>query len=147
MDASEHQRVNRRIVLAARPIGKPKSTDFRLETVPVPEPADGELMLRTLYLSIDPYMRGRMDDGPSYAPSVALGDVLVGGAVCRVAASRHADFQVGDLVLASSGWQDYAVSDGTGIMKLDPALAPSSLALGVLGPGRADICHGAPRTR
>ncbi len=133
MDVGEHQRVNRRIVLAARPVGRPKTSDFRLETVPVPEPADGQVLLRTIYLSLDPYMRGRMHDGPSYAASVALDDVLVGGTVCRVAASRHADFRVGDLVLASSGWQDYAVSDGTGVTKLDPGLAPPSLALGVLG--------------
>jgi NADPH-dependent curcumin reductase CurA len=133
MNTGEQRRVNRRIVLAARPLGKPKTSDFRLETVPVPKPANGQVLLRTIFLSLDPYMRGRMNDGPSYAAQVALNDVLVGGTVCRVEASRHADFRAGDLVLASSGWQDYAVFDGTGITKLDPDLTPSSLALGVLG--------------
>jgi NADPH-dependent curcumin reductase CurA len=133
MSTGAHERANRRIVLAARPTGRPKATDFRLETVPVPEPEDGELLLRTLYLSLDPYMRGRMHDGPSYAAPVALGDVMVGGTVCRVEVSRHPGFQEGDLVLAANGWQDYAVSDGQGITTIDPAVAPPSFALGVLG--------------
>jgi NADPH-dependent curcumin reductase CurA len=133
MGTDEHERVNRRIVLAARPTGRPKSTDFRLETVPVPEPVDGQMLLRTVYLSLDPYMRGRMHDGPSYAEPVALGGVMVGGTVCRVESSLRAGFSVGDLVLAYSGWQDYAISEGTDITKLDPSLDPPSLALGVLG--------------
>ena len=133
MATGEHKRVNRRIVLAARPTGKPKSTDFRLESVPVPEPASGQVLLRTVYLSLDPYMRGRMQEGPSYAEPVKVGDVMVGGTVSRVEASQHADFAAGDLVLASSGWQEYVVADGAGITKIDQALTPPSLALGVAG--------------
>jgi len=106
---------NRRIVLAARPIGAPTASNFRLETQAVPVPAQGQMLLRTVYLSLDPYMRGRMQDGPSYAEPVAVGNVMVGGTVCRVEASLHADFAVGDLVLASSGWQEYIVTDGAGI--------------------------------
>ncbi len=107
--------------------------NFRLETTAVPTAKGGEMLLRTVYLSLDPYMRGRMNDTPSYAPPVALGDVMVGGTVSRVAASRHSDFKEGDWVLAYSGWQDYRVSDGTGLVPLGPQLKQPSLALGVLG--------------
>jgi NADPH-dependent curcumin reductase len=125
--------INRRIVLAARPRGKPAPEHFRLEQDPVPQPADGEVLLRTIYLSLDPYMRGRMSDAPSYAPPVAVGDVMVGGTVSRVESSRHADYRVGDLVLAYTGWQDFAVSTGQGLTKLSPAMERPSRALGVLG--------------
>jgi NADPH-dependent curcumin reductase CurA len=125
--------VNRRIVLASRPAGKPEASNFRLEEEPITQPADGQLLLRTLYLSLDPYMRGRMSDAPSYAPPVAVGDVMVGGTVCRVEASRHADFTPGDVVLAYTGWQDYALSNGAGVTKLSAAMERPSRALGVLG--------------
>lgn len=125
--------VNRQIVLSARPCGAPTAEDFRLEICAVPKPEAGQVLLRTLYLSLDPYMRGRMSDGPSYAPPVALGDVMVGGTVSRVEASRNVDFKVGELVLAYSGWQDYAVSDGTGLTTLYPEDPHPSRALGVLG--------------
>jgi hypothetical protein len=125
--------VNRRIVLARRPVGAPLPSDFRLEPQPVPEPAQGQLLLRTLQLSLDPYMRGRMSDAPSYAPPVALDAVMVGGTVSRVEASRHPGFQVGELVLAYAGWQDYALSDGAGLIRLDPGAGRTSLSLGVLG--------------
>ena len=124
---------NRRILMVQRPKGAPTPSDFRLEETPVPEPADGEVLLRTLYLSLDPYMRGRMSDAPSYAPPMAVGDVMVGGTVSRVEASRHPDFREGDLVVAYSGWQDYAVSDGSGLTRLDPGMPHLSYALGVLG--------------
>lgn len=124
---------NRRIVLAARPEGEPKTGDFRLVEADVPAPAEGQLLLRTVWLSLDPYMRGRMSAAKSYAEPVAIGEVMVGGTVCEVAASRHAKFKVGDIVLAYTGWQDYALSDGTDLRKLDPAEAPVSTALGVLG--------------
>ncbi len=124
---------NRRIVLASRPVGAPTNDNFRLEETPVPVPAEGQVLLRTLYLSLDPYMRGRMSDAPSYAPPVEIDAVMVGGTVCRVEASQNPGFAVGDLVLGFSGWQDYALSDGAGLMKLDPALSQPSLALGVLG--------------
>lgn len=125
--------VNRRIVLAAHPRGLPVPGDFRLEQVPVPQPAEGQLLLRTEYLSLDPYMRGRMDkEGPGYAPPVPLGEVMVGGTVSRVIASRHPGFQPGQRVVAGSGWQDYALSDGSGLLPAD-GLAQPSLALGALG--------------
>jgi len=125
--------VNRRIVLAARPQGTPTTANFRLEEHPVPAPKDGEFLVRTLYLSLDPYMRGRMSDGPSYAAPVEVGGVMVGGAVSRVEESNHPDFKRGDLVMAYTGWQDYAVSNGAGVQKLDPAMPRPSYALGVLG--------------
>jgi len=125
--------LNRRIVLAARPHGLPSERDFRLETGPVPEPADGQVLLRTLYLSIDPYMRNLMDEvGPGYAPPVALGATMVGGTVGVIAASRHPSYRVGQRVLANAGWQDYALSDGSDLLALDDLAAPSQ-ALGGLG--------------
>ena len=131
--------VNRRIVLAAHPRGLPTDADFRIETHPVPEPAEGELLLRTQFLSLDPYMRNLMEPvGPGYAPPVPLGGVMVGGTVSRVAASRHPQFREGELVLAQAGWQDWALSDGTGLLPLGDAAeaaeaARPSLALGGLG--------------
>lgn len=130
---SKNTTINRRIVLNARPRGAPTATDFRIESGPVPEPQAGEVLLRTLYLSLDPYMRGRMSDGPSYAAPVAIGDVMVGGTVSRVEASRHDDFKVGQRVLGYAGWQDYAVSDGKGLTALYPEDPHPSRALGVLG--------------
>ena len=124
---------NRRIVLAARPFGAPTQTDFRIETQPIPVPAQGQLLLRTVYLSLDPYMRGRMSDAPSYAPPVNLGEVMVGSTVSQVEISGHPDFAVGDWVLSQSGWQDYAVSDGKGILNLGTRMTRPSYALGVLG--------------
>jgi NADPH-dependent curcumin reductase CurA len=123
---------NRRIVLASRPDGAPTAANFRLETVPAPSPADGEVLLKTRWLSLDPYMRGRMSDGPSYAASVEVGQTMVGGTVSEVVESKAAGLAPGDLVSAYSGWQDYAVSPGMGLMKL-PAGVPPSYALGVLG--------------
>ena len=124
---------HRRIVLASRPVGAPTPDNFRLEESALPSPAPGQVLLRTLYLSLDPYMRGRMSDAPSYAAPVAVGAVMVGGTVSRVEASQHPDFKTGDLVLGQSGWQSHALSDGKGMTKLDPATAQPSLALGVLG--------------
>jgi NADPH-dependent curcumin reductase CurA len=124
--------VNRRIVLASRPVGEPTAANFRLASTSIPAPAAGQVLLRALYLSLDPYMRGRMSDAKSYAAPVAIDEVMVGATVCRIETSRHADFAEGELVLASSGWQDYAVSDGTGLSRLG-SMAHPSLALGVLG--------------
>lgn len=126
-------RINRRYVLAQRPQGMPSDQDFRLEKVAQPEPEQGQVLLRTLYLSLDPYVRGRLDDVPSYSPPLAIGDVICGGTVCRVEQSLHPDYQVGDLVLAYTGWQDYALSDGEGLQKLDANMAHPSYALGLLG--------------
>lgn len=126
-------RINRRYVLAQRPQGMPSDQDFRLEKVAQPEPEQGQVLLRTLYLSLDPYVRGRLDDAPSYSPPLAIGDVICGGTICRVEQSQHPDYQVGDLVLAYTGWQDYALSDGEGLQKLDANMAHPSYALGLLG--------------
>ena len=128
-----HPQFNRRIVLAARPTGAVGLANFRLEEVAVPVPAAGQVLLRTVFLSLDPYMRGRMNDAPSYAPCVQLGEVMTGGAVSQVIASQHPDFQPGDKVMGYTGWQDYAVSDGSGLSKLPADMTHPSLALGVLG--------------
>ena len=125
--------VNRRVVLNSRPVGAPTAADFRLEEVTIPEPTEGQVLLRTLYLSLDPYMRGRMSDAPSYAAPVAIGEVMVGGTVSRVEASLHSNYEPGDLVVGSTGWQEFALSDGTRLSKLDAAMPRPSLALGVLG--------------
>lgn len=124
---------SKRIVLASRPHGRPSLENFRLETAPVAELGEGQVLLKLLYLSLDPYMRGRMSEAKSYAAPVAIGDVMEGGTVGEVIASRHKDFAVGDKVVSHSGWQTYAVADGAGLRKLDPAVAPVSTALGVLG--------------
>lgn len=115
---SPRQTTNRRIVLNARPQGAPTPRDFRLEEVPVPAPGEGQVLLRTLYLSLDPYMRGRMSEAPSYAPPLELGEPMVGGTVNRVVASRNPKFREGDLVLGHAGWQDYALSDGSDLAPL-----------------------------
>ncbi|GAA4453516.1 NADP-dependent oxidoreductase [Novipirellula rosea] len=130
---SDYAKQNRRIVLNSRPDGAPRPDNFRLETVDIPELAAGEVLLRTEYLSLDPYMRGRMNDGPSYAPAVAVGDVMVGGTVSRVEQSKNSGFAEGDRVLGYSGWQDFAVSRGTDLIKLDANMPHPSWALGVLG--------------
>lgn len=122
-----------RIVLAARPVGEPKDTDFRLEDTAVPTPGQGEVLLRVIWLSLDPYMRGRMSEGPSYAEPVPINGVMEGGTVAEVIVSNNPKFSKGDMVLSHSGWQSHALSDGRGLRKLDPRLAPISTALGVLG--------------
>jgi hypothetical protein len=125
--------MNCQIVLKRRPAGAPTPSDFALVDAPLPKPGDGEILCRTIYLSLDPYMRGRMNEGRSYARPVELGQVMVGGTVGQVVESRHPAFAPGDFVLGYDGWQEYAVSKGVGMRKLDPAQAPISTALGVLG--------------
>ncbi|WP_132249668.1 NADP-dependent oxidoreductase [Methylobacterium segetis] len=125
--------VNRRIVLASRPHGEPTPAHFRMEEGRVPTPREGEILLRTRWLSLDPYMRGRMSAAKSYAEPVAIGAVMVGEVVAEVVASNNPDFAVGDLVAAFSGWQDYAVASGRGLRRVDPNLAPATTALGILG--------------
>ncbi len=129
----EHGSGNRRIVMNSRPFGMPTAENFRQELLAVPVPAAGQILLRTLLLSLDPYMRGRMSDAPSYAPPLAVGDVMVGGTVSRVETSLHPEYRPGDVVLGYSGWQDYALSDGAGLTRLDADMEHKSLALGVLG--------------
>ena len=124
---------NRSIVLQQRPHGAPDADTFRLTESPVPVPQEGQVLLRTLMLSLDPYMRGRISDAESYAEPVEVGAVMVGGTVSRVEASRHPDFEPGQLVLGYSGWQDYALSDGAGLNKLGDDVQLASRALGVLG--------------
>jgi NADPH-dependent curcumin reductase CurA len=124
---------NRRIVLAERPEGRATLGSFRLEQVPIPPLRDGELLLRTLWLSLDPYMRGRMSDAPSYAAPVAIGEVMTGETVARVERSLNAAYLAGDLVVAPAGWQEFAVSNGRGLVKLPAEVARPSYALGVLG--------------
>lgn len=125
---------NQRIVLASRPVGAPTPENFRLETVAKPEPKEGEVLLRTIYLSLDPYMRGRMSDAESYAEPLAINDVMIGGTVCQVEASNNPDFQVGEWVLSyTTGWQKYSLSDGAGLLKLGANPTNPSWALGVLG--------------
>ncbi len=125
--------MNRRIVLASRPQEAADLSHFRLETVPIESPREGEVLLRTAWLSLDPYMRGRMTDGPSYAAPVALGEVMVGGTVAQVVDSRNPNFVPGEWVLAGSGWQEYSISDGAALVKLPPGMSSPSYALGVLG--------------
>jgi len=124
---------NRRIVLASRPAAAPTAENFRLEEVAVPVPSAGQFLLRADYLSLDPYMRGRMSDAPSYAAPVEIDGVMTGGTVSRVVSSQHPQYQTGDLVMAYTGWQDYALSDGSGVTKLAPDMAHPSYALGLFG--------------
>ena len=124
---------NRRIVLASRPVGAPVASDFRIETETLRSPDEGNMLLRTVYLSLDPYMRGRMSDAPSYAPPVEVGKLMVGATVSRVEASNLPGFAVGDWVLSANGWQEFAISDGKGILNLGAHPAKPSYSLGVLG--------------
>ena len=125
--------LNRRIVLAARPKGAADLDCFRLETLPIGALGEGEILLHTLWLSLDPYMRGRMSEAPSYVAPIAIGGVMPAGTVARVEKSLHKNFRVGELVLAASGWQEFAVSDGGGLVKLPADIESPSNALGVLG--------------
>ena len=127
--------MNRQILIRSRPTGEPRPADFELVETPAPVPGEGELLCRTIYLSLDPYMRGRMDEGRSYTGGMnpALGTVMVGGTVSEVITSNNPQFRPGEFVQGFNGWQAYAVSKGAGIRKLDPRVAPLSTALGVLG--------------
>ncbi len=124
---------SRRVILKSRPLGAPRPSDFDLVQAPVPAPKSGEILCRTIYLSLDPYMRGRISGVKSYAKGVDPGELMVGGTVSEVMESRHPDFKAGDLVQGYDGWQTHAVSSGAGVRRLDPAQAPISTALGVLG--------------
>jgi len=126
----------------------PKVSDFELVSAPIPAAAEGQVLLRTLFLSVDPYMRGRMNGVRTYADPVDIGQLMVGGTVGEVVQSRNENFKVGDIVSGYWGWQEYALSDGAGLQKLDTNVAAPSTALGVLGmPGMTayfgflEICH------
>ena len=124
---------NRRITFARVPRGLPVSEDFGSEAVAIPEPGPGQFLSRTLWLSLDPYLRNVMKNNPLYADRLKPGDVMSAETVAQVVSSQHPDFAPGDFVAVRNGWQEYALSDGVGARKLDPALAPVSTALGVLG--------------
>jgi NADPH-dependent curcumin reductase len=129
--------VNRRIVLATRPQGRPSAANFRLEEAPVPEPGPDQVLCRTIYLSLDPYMRGRMSDAASYANPVQIGQVMEGGIVGQVIRSNLPDCAPGDFLVGYGGWQEYALFGAGEARRVDPDLAPISTALGVLGmPGQ-----------
>ncbi|MEM7472871.1 MAG: NADP-dependent oxidoreductase [Pseudomonadota bacterium] len=123
----------RSITLASRPSGSPVADNFALKQRTLAAPGEGEFLVRIIWLSLDPYMRGRMDDVKSYAPPVAIGEVMEGGAVGEVIGSNHAEYAIGDIVTGQFGWTSHAVSNGEGVRKVDPTLAPISTALGVLG--------------
>jgi NADPH-dependent curcumin reductase CurA len=125
--------VNRQITLAARPVGFPQESDFELVETPVPEPGPGQVLVRSQWLSLDPYMRGRMDEGKSYAKPVAVDEVMGGGTVGEVVESRHPDYAVSDRVVGPLGWQLLAVTNGAGVRKLGPTKVPLTAFLGVVG--------------
>lgn len=127
------EKINQRIVLASRPDGRPTAENFRLEEAAVPRAGEGEVLLKLRYLSLDPYMRGRMSAAKSYAAPVEIGSVMEGGTVGEVVESQSAGFAPGDFVLSHSGWQSYAVANASTLRKLDPEQAPLTTALGVLG--------------
>jgi leukotriene B4 12-hydroxydehydrogenase/15-oxo-prostaglandin 13-reductase len=139
--------INRQFKLAARPVGMPKESDFARVEAPMPAVSDGQALVKALYLSVDPYMRGRITGVRSYADPVNIGDVMVGGTVGQVVESKASGLAAGDFVNGQWGWQEYAAVDGRTLRKLDPKIAPVSTALGVLGmPGMTayfgllDIC-------
>ena len=143
--------VNRQFKLAAVPVGYPKESDFSLAQSPMPSPSDGQVLVKSAYLSVDPYMRGRITGIRTYADPVNVGDVMQGGTVGQVVESKAAGFAAGDYVTGMWGWQEFAVADAKTLMKLDPKLAPISTALGVLGmPGMTayfgflEICQPKP---
>jgi NADPH-dependent curcumin reductase CurA len=126
-------RLSRRVVLATRPAGEPREEDFRLEEAPIPEPGPGEVLVRILYVSVDPYQRGRMSLSRSYARSLELGDVITAQAVGEVVETRDPRFRLGEIVVGQLGWQEYAVERAGSLRKVDPSVAPITTALHVLG--------------
>ena len=126
-------KVSREIRLKNRPIGLPTESDFELAEVTVPQLGEGQVLIRNIYMSVDPYMRGRMYDRKSYVPPFQLNQALDGGCVGRVIESNNEQYQAGDLVLGMNGWREYFVSDGTGVLKIDPNIAPAQAYLGTVG--------------
>jgi NADPH-dependent curcumin reductase CurA len=125
--------MSREIHLKQRPLDLPRDSDFELVAVPIPQPGPGEVLVRNIYMSVDPYMRGRMRDRPSYVPPFRLGQALDGGCVGQVVRSNGGPLQVGDYVLGRRGWREYFVSNGSDLTKIDPAIAPIQAYLGTLG--------------
>jgi len=139
---------NKRVLLASRPTGWVSEDNFRIETSPLPQPREGEVLVKNIYLSLDPYMRGRMNEGKSYAAKQEIGEVMIGGTVGEVIESKNPKFAQGDKVLGMLGWQQYGLSDGKGLNKVDASRVPLSAYLGVLGMpgvtawvGLLDICQ------
>src|SRR5688572_30861710 len=139
---------NQRVLLASRPTGWVTEDNFRIESVPLPQPRDGEVLVKNAFLSLDPYMRGRMNEGKSYAAKQEIGEVMIGGTVGEVIDSKNPKFAVGDKVLGMLGWQQYGLSDLKGLNKVDASRVPLSAYLGVLGMpgvtawvGLLDICQ------
>ncbi len=128
-----NRRMNHEVRLKNRPIGMPKKSDFEIAETAVPEPGEGEVLVRNIFLSVDPYMLGRMYERKSYVPPFALGKPLDGGCVGEVVQSGHEKFRTGDYVLGSKGWREYYVSDGSEIMKIDTSAVPAETYLGVMG--------------
>ena len=124
---------NRQILLANRPVGMPKASDFLLNETSIPTPVDGQVLCETLYLSLDPYMRGRMSPSKSYAKPVEINEVITGGTVGKVIESKDPNLKAGDIVFGYGGWQDYWVHNGKTLKNVDPDIAPISTATGVLG--------------
>ncbi len=124
---------NMQVLLASRPAGWVKESDFRIVETEIPTPGEGQVLVRNLYLSLDPYMRGRMNDQRSYAAKVEIGQVMTGETVGEVVESRNPKYRAGDIVAGRVGWQNYALSDGSELRKLDPKLVPISTYLGVVG--------------
>jgi NADPH-dependent curcumin reductase CurA len=133
METTMSETVSREIRLKQRPVGLPSAGDFELVAVPIPTPGAGEVLVRNVYMSVDPYMRGRMMQQPSYVQPFALGEPLEGGCVGQVVQSHGGGFRVGEYVLGRKGWREYYVSDGSDLTTIDPALAPLPAYLGVLG--------------
>jgi len=125
--------MNQQIILVSRPKGMPTDENFAIVETPIPQPKEGEVLIQTLYLSVDPYMRGRMSDRKSYVPPYELNGVVGGGAVGRVLQSKSPSYREGDIVLGNYGWQRYAVASADQLQKVNPELAPITTALGVLG--------------
>ncbi len=143
--------VNLRVLLKSRPVGFPTEEDFQIVESSIPEPEEGEILVKVEWLSLDPYMRGRMNDAKSYASPVEIGEVMVGGAAGTVVNSRSPAFSVGDTVEGRLGWQSYALSDGSGVRKVDETLGPLQTSIGILGmPGLTayfgflDVCEPNP---
>ena len=140
--------MNRQVKLAARPSGFPRASDFQLVRSPMPWPARGQVLVQTIYLSVDPYMRVRMSDAESYARPLAMGELMPGGAGGRVLESADPKYPIGCIVQGMLGWQDYAAVNGGELRAIDESLAPIQTALGVLGMpgltayfGLLDVCH------
>lgn len=142
---------NRKITLKSRPNGYPTPADFEMIEEPIPQPGEGEALVQAIWLSLDPYMRGRMSEGASIAGPLPLGEVMIGGVVGRIVKSRNPSFSAGEIVEGNLGWQEYAISNGADLRRVDVSLGPLSTALGILGMtgmtayfGFLDVCDPKP---